>query len=63
VFVDGGVAYSNFLRRAAVPNYWTPSLAVGLMIGPSSSIRIGYTGDFGKRYNNSGGEAVLVVAY
>jgi hypothetical protein len=62
-FVDGGVAYSNFLRHAAVPNYWTPTLGVGVTMGRFSSIQISYQGDFAKHYNQNGGEVAFVLVY
>jgi len=62
-FVEGGITYSNFLRPAAVPNYWTPSAGVGIAMGKYSCLRFEYQGDFGKQYNQNGGEVQLVVVY
>jgi len=62
-FVEGGISYSNFLRRASVPDYWTPTLGVGVAMGRFSSIRISYQGDFAKNYNQNGGEIALVLVY
>jgi hypothetical protein len=62
-FVEGGIAYSNFLDRAAVPNYWTPTLGVGIATGRFSSIQISYQGDFAKQYNQNGGELAFVLVY
>jgi putative lipoic acid-binding regulatory protein len=62
-FVEGGIAYSNFLDRAAVPNYWTPTLGVGIATGRYSSIQISYQGDFAKQYNQNGGELAFVMVY
>jgi hypothetical protein len=62
-FVEGGIAYSNFLDHAAVPNYWTPTLGVGVAMGRFSSIQISYQGDFAKQYNQNGGEVAFVLVY
>ena len=62
-FVEGGIAYSNFLDRAAVPNYWTPTLGVGVAMGRFSSIQISYQGDFARQYNENGGELTFVLVY
>jgi hypothetical protein len=62
-FIDGGVTYSNFLRKAAVPNYWTPMAGVGIAFSRYSSLRVGYRGDFARQYSENGGELSLVVAY
>ena len=65
VFIDGGFSYSNFLHHAAVTDYWTPEAGVGLAFGPgnSSSVRVGFSGDYAKNYNNTGGEITLVLVY
>ena len=60
---DGGITYSNFLHKAAVPDYWTPSAGVGLAFGPNSILRFDCSGDFAKGYNSLGGEVALVLAY
>lgn len=62
-FVEGGVTYSNFLHHAAVPDYWTPAVGVGLAFGGHSSLRVDYRGDYAKGYNSTGGEVSLVIAY
>jgi hypothetical protein len=62
-FVQGGIAYSNFLDRAAVPNYWTPTLGVGVAMGRFSSFQISYQGDFARQYNQNGAELAFVLVY
>jgi len=62
-FVDASIAYSNFLRNAAIPNFWSPSAGVGLAFGGHSSLRFSYEGDFGKGYNANGGQVALVLSY
>jgi hypothetical protein len=65
VFIDGGFSYSNFLHHAAVTDYWTPEAGVGLAFGPgnSCSFRVGFSGDYARNYNNTGGEVTLVLVY
>jgi hypothetical protein len=63
IFLDLSVAYSDFLRRAAVSDYWSPSGGVGVQFGPASGVRLAYIGDFGPRYNSSGGELSFYVNY
>jgi hypothetical protein len=63
LFVDASMTYSNFLDRAAVPDYWTPSVGVGLAWGRYSSIRFSYQGDFAGNYNQNGGDIVFVLVY
>ncbi len=62
-FVDAGITYSNFLRKAAVPNYWSPTAGAGIAFGGHSSLRFSYEGDFGKGYNANGGQVTLVLSY
>jgi hypothetical protein len=62
-FVEGGIAYCNFLDRAAVPNYWAPTLGVGVAMGRFSSIQISYQGDFARQYDENGGELTFVLVY
>jgi hypothetical protein len=63
IFLDLSLAYSDFLRRAAVSDYWSPSGGVGVKFGPASGMRLAYIGDFGPRYNSSGGELSFYVNY
>jgi hypothetical protein len=63
IFVDASIAYSNFLRDAAVPNFWSPSAGVGVSLSRFSSLKISYEGDFGKGYNANGGQVALVLSY
>jgi hypothetical protein len=36
---------------------------VGVAFGPGSSLRVGFSGDYSRNYNNTGGEITLVLAY
>jgi hypothetical protein len=63
IFVDASISYSNFLRDAAVPNFWSPTAGVGITLGGNSSLKFSYAGDFGKGYNANGGQVALVLSY
>jgi hypothetical protein len=63
IFVAGGISNSNFLDHAAVPNYWTPTVGVGLAWGRFSSLQLSYQGDFAKGYNQNGADLSLVLVY
>jgi hypothetical protein len=53
LFVDGGIAYTNFTHDAGVSSYWTPKLGGGIRWGQDGAyqIRITYVGDFGNGFN------------
>ena len=63
LFLDGGIAYSVFVHKAAVPNYWTANGGVGIRVGRYSSLRVGYLGDFARDYHSNGGEASITIAF
>lgn len=63
-FVDGGIALTDFLAHAAVPDYWSPEAGVGLNLGRGSFLRIAYEGDFGQRgYRANGVNAILALRF
>jgi hypothetical protein len=62
-FIDGSISWDNFLRKAAIPDYWAPSLGIGIAFGPNSRLKISYDGDFAKGYSDSGGDLSLVITY
>jgi hypothetical protein len=63
-FIDGGVAISDFLAHAAVPDYWSPEAGVGLNLGRGSFLRVAYEGDFGQRgYKANGVNAILALKF
>lgn len=62
-FVEAGIAYSNFLHQAAIPDYWTPTIGGGLAFGQYSSLKVSYQGDFARKYNQNGGIISLVIVY
>jgi hypothetical protein len=53
-FVDGGIAYTNFLQSAAVKNYWSPSVGVGCHLGSATTLRAGLRGDYANGYTGTG---------
>ena len=63
LLVEGSISYDNFLNKAAVPNYWAPTLGFGIALGRHSKLTLSYAGDFGKNYNNNGALLELVLAY
>jgi hypothetical protein len=62
-FVDGGIAYTNFLQDAAVKNYWTPSVGVGWHFNEATTLRVGLHGDYANGYGATGGDISLSVAF
>jgi hypothetical protein len=63
VYLQGGVSYTDFLDEAAVDNYISPLLAVGLNIGGDNVLRIGYRGDFADGFDIHRGEAELRFSF
>ncbi len=60
IFIDGGVAYTNFLKQAGVSNYFTPTIGVGYRWGQSkaSSVELSFVGDYGSGYQDQGGQVL-----
>jgi len=48
-FIDGSVAYNNFLKIAAIDSYFTLSIGFGRLFSPAPSLRLadGYTAHSG----------------
>lgn len=63
LFVDAGITYTQFLQHADIGEYWSPSLSIGMRLGPYSGIRLGYLGDFGKGYTVHSGTVELYFNY
>jgi hypothetical protein len=63
LFVDAGVAYSNYLRAAAVPAWWTATAGLNLRFGDRSGIWAGYRGEFANGYNTNGATAALYFRF
>jgi hypothetical protein len=63
VILDIGGAYSNILRHAAIPNYWTANAGIGARLNAHAMLRIGYSGDFAEHYTSTGGLATLIWTY
>ena len=62
-YLTGGVMYTVFLDEAAVDNYVSPVLGVGLKLGKGSALRVGYRGDIGDGFDAHGGEVELRFAF
>ncbi len=63
LFVDAGVAYSNYLRAAAVPAWWTAAAGLDLRFGERSGFWAGYRGEFANDYNTNGATAALYFRF
>lgn len=62
--VEAGIAYSDFLNRAAIPDYWTATGGLAIHLGHHSDLRVEYIGDFAHRnYTSNGGAIVFSTAY
>jgi hypothetical protein len=61
--IDGGLAYSNFLRDAAFDHYWTASAGVGYDLGKNVTLRAEGLTDFASHYSSVGGELSLLVNF
>jgi len=63
-FIDGGISLTDFLSHAAVPDYWSPEVGVGLNLGKGSYLRVAYQGDFGQQgYKANGVDVILALRY
>jgi hypothetical protein len=63
LFVDASITRSDFLQRAAIDHYWTPGAGAGIRLGDNAGLRIGYVGDFARRFNVNGGDIQLYLNY
>jgi hypothetical protein len=65
LLLEAGLTYTNLLRDAAVNNYWTPFVGIGLgkAADPDSGLRVGYAGDFGSGYTSHGGYVQMCFKY
>jgi hypothetical protein len=61
LIIDGGIAYSNYLRGAAIPAWWTASAGVNLQFADHSGLWLGYRGDFANDYNGNAAVAAIYV--
>lgn len=63
-FIDGGIALTDFLAHAAVPDYWSPEFGIGLNLGRGSYLRVAYEGDFGQQgYRANGANVILALRF
>ncbi len=63
LYVDAGITYTEFLRKAAVGEYWTPTAGIGVRLGPGAGLRMGYSGDFGPGFIDHGGALQFYLNY
>ncbi len=63
LYIDGGITYSQFLQKAAVGEYWTPTAGVGLRFNSHAGLRVGYAGDFGPGFIDHGGAVQFYLNY
>jgi hypothetical protein len=63
LLLDLGGAYSNLLRHAAIPDYYTATAGIGAQFGAHTMLRVGYVGDFADHYTSTGGQATLTWTY
>jgi hypothetical protein len=57
------VAYTNLLDEAAVENYWSPEVGVGVRWHEGSGLRVAYRGDYGDGFTNHGASVQLYLAF
>lgn len=60
-FVDASGTWTNFLHSAYISGYFTPEIGAGFVFGANKNwgFRAGYTGNFGNKFNSSGGNLLL----
>ena len=63
LYLDAGITYTNFMQRAAVGEYWTPTAGVGLRVGSGAGLRVAYSGDFGPGFIDNGGAIQFYLNY
>lgn len=49
-YVFAGLSYSDFLKDAAIDNYFSPTVGVGVRTPGGFNVRLAYEGDFGSKY-------------
>jgi hypothetical protein len=63
MYVDAGITYTEFLQRAAIGEYWSPTAGVGFRLGSNAGLRINYAGDFAPGFINYGGAIQFYLNY
>jgi hypothetical protein len=63
LILEVGVAYTRFLRAAAVRDYVSPSAGVGLRFSDNSGVRLGYQGDFASNFKVNSGNVLFYVEF
>ena len=60
---QGEGTLSNFLQKADVKEYWTPTAGVGIRFDEHAGLRVGYSGDFGHGFTVNGGSVQFYFNY
>jgi len=61
--VYAGITYTDFLRDAAVNNYWSPTAGVAFVFRNGATISVGYEGDFADNFERHGGRVGVSLPF
>ena len=50
MYVYASARHTAFLDRAAIDEYWSPGLGIGVRTSGGFDLLLGYSGDFGDQY-------------
>ena len=62
-YLDASFTYTNFLRDAAVRDYYSPSAGLTLRFGENGGLRVAYEGDYGTGFRTNGGSVQFYFNY
>jgi hypothetical protein len=62
-YLDVAATYTNLLDDAFVEDYLSADAGIALRLGESSSLRLGYHGDFADDFTTHGGNVALLASY
>jgi hypothetical protein len=63
LYVDGGAVYTSFLHNAAVDDYVTPFVGVGVKFNQYSGLRADLRGDYGPGFSDTGGNITAYFSF
>ena len=63
VYLDAGVTYTSFLEDAFVEDYVSADAGIAFRLRETSSLRIGYHGDYSDEFTTHGGNASLFLGF